>query len=394
MGRPAAAPRITFQRVLGCRRLTDPDPTLDRRCAVDGNGSSRCAGAGQSYNDTGVTGLALLALLGAGNTTRTGEHAEAVHRAVEWLRARQEKRSGLISDQPQHAHMLYGHAIATLALVEASRGVHDPLLQTEVQAAVGCILRARNADLAWRYSLQPDGENDTSVTGWMVTALAASENAGYRVGREAFDGALNWIDRVTEETTGRVGYDSVGSLSARTTTNENSPREGAEGMTAVGLWCRFLCGQDPSDAPIMQKNARLIAQNPPLWQPELRLVLRHLRNPGRIGVCPADVLPPTTTRSRAWTRACERASRAPDAVPRPAGIGRRTPRSAWGCPWAGRSRATRSSASWARAAWARSTARATRAWSARSRSRCSPKPWSGTRSTWPGSGARRRSSRR
>ena len=40
------------------------------------------------------------------------------------------------------------------------------------------ILRSRNAYAAWRYDSPGLGDNDSSVTGWMVLALVAARDAG------------------------------------------------------------------------------------------------------------------------------------------------------------------------------------------------------------------------
>ena len=82
-------------------------------------------------------------------------------------------------------------------------------------------------------------------------------------------GALNWIDEVTDPANGRVGYDSIGSVSSRVTgINDHYPPEKGEAMTAVGLLCRFFLGQDPDDTPIMAKHADLMLKTLPEWDPE------------------------------------------------------------------------------------------------------------------------------
>ena len=42
------------------------------------------------------------------------------------------------------------------------------------------------------------GDNDTSVTGWMVFALKSAEEAGLQIDPEAFNGSLSWFDEVTD----------------------------------------------------------------------------------------------------------------------------------------------------------------------------------------------------
>lgn len=109
------------------------------------------------------------------------------------------------------------------------------------------------------HGVPPSGANDTSVTAWMVYALKAAERAGISVDPRAFLGASSWIDRATDSASGRTGYDSTGSISARVTgiNNQFPPMKG-EAMTAAALWCRFLLGQTREEADIMTKSADLI----------------------------------------------------------------------------------------------------------------------------------------
>jgi hypothetical protein len=115
----------------------------------------------------------------------------------------------------------------------------------------------------------PTGDNDTSVTVWMVKALKAAERVGLAVDREAFTGALNWIDEVTDPRTARCGYDAIGSMSSRVEgRNDDYPAELGEAMTAAALYCRFALGQEPRGKPIMKRHAELILKSLPEWQPD------------------------------------------------------------------------------------------------------------------------------
>ncbi|MFT7543105.1 MAG: hypothetical protein ACI9K5_004088, partial [Gammaproteobacteria bacterium] len=91
------------------------------------------------------------------------------------------------------------------------------------------------------------------------------KEAGLTVDPTALEGALAFLDEMTDPVTGRVGYNSVGSLSSRTNTNEHYPADKGEGMTAVALLCRFFLDQDPNDHPIMKKHAALLTAKLPEW---------------------------------------------------------------------------------------------------------------------------------
>lgn len=226
-----------------------------------------CDGAGSATQDVGVSGLALLALLGDNHTTNEGQYRTAVVKGIRWLHAVQDPDTGLIGEASSH-EFLYGHAIATLALCEAYYFSRSPLQRRPAQDAVNYIARARNPYGVWRYDVPATGDNDTSVTGWMVLALASAKSAGLTVDDAAFDAALGWFDDVTDPATGRTGYDSFGSLSSRTPANLEYPREKGEAMTAVALFCRFFLGQNPDEHEIMEKQADLLARTPPEWDPE------------------------------------------------------------------------------------------------------------------------------
>ncbi|MCB9916355.1 MAG: terpene cyclase/mutase family protein [Planctomycetes bacterium] len=222
-------------------------------------------GAGQPEHDVGVTGLALLALLGDGHTTVTGRYKDAVARGVLWLRDQQDFESGLIGQPIGHSY-LYDHAIATLALCEAYHFSGSPILRGSAQRAINFVTRARNPYGVWRYEAPPNGDNDTSVTGWMVFALKSAQESGLMVDSQAFDDALSWFDEVTDPATGRVGYDSPGSVSSRIVgVNDDYPTAGTEAMTAVGLLSRFFLGQAPDAEPLMTRHADLLVRNLPEW---------------------------------------------------------------------------------------------------------------------------------
>ena len=227
-----------------------------------------CSGAGDALHDVGLTGLCLLAFLGDGHTTTKGDYADNVARGIGFLKSQQDPDTGLIGNDIGHGYM-YNHAIATLAICEAYYFSRSPLIKRTAQKAVNFITRARNPYGAWRYDARPNGDNDTSITGWMVFALKSAEEAGLKVDKDAFAGALSWIDEVSDRGSGRVGYTTVGSESSRITgVNEHFPRDKGEAMTAVGLLCRFLLGQDPDEQEIMKRHADLLLQKLPEWDPD------------------------------------------------------------------------------------------------------------------------------
>jgi hypothetical protein len=192
-----------------------------------------------------------------------------VTKGIKWMRKEQDPETGLLG-QDIGESFLYDHSIASLAMAEAYvLSNKTPILSGTVRKATNYITRARNPYGAWRYQVPPIGENDTSVTGWMVFALKSAEEGGTKISKETYAGALTWFDEVTDPGTGRMGYDTIGSLSSRVDgVNDDFPADKGEAMTAVGLLCRFFMGQDPKENPIMEKHANLLLKRLPEWDPE------------------------------------------------------------------------------------------------------------------------------
>ena len=229
---------------------------------------SSCDGPGLAPHDVGMTGLAMLAFLGDGHTTRDGLYREQVAKAVKWMKDQQDADLGLFGERVGHSFM-YDHTIASLAMCEAYYFSRNPLLRRSAQDAVHFISRARNPYGAWRYDYPPTGESDTSVTGWAVFAMKSAEEGKLTVDPEGYVGAAQWIDDVTDPATGRTGYDTIGSASSRVTgLNDQYPTNKGEAMTAVAILSRVFMGQDVLRDPVVAKGADLLKSRLPEWDPD------------------------------------------------------------------------------------------------------------------------------
>ncbi len=238
-------------------------------------------GVGNPVVDVGLTGLSLLAFLGDGSTTNSGRHREQVARGVDWLRGVQ-REDGVFGEEVGNP-TLYNQAIATLALCEAYRlGGRSIALKRPAERAVSVLVRARNPYAAWRYSLEPNGDSDTSITGWMVFALKSAREGGLAVDKGCFDGAAAWFDSISDPGSGRTGYawsegGGAGSWPSRPIgKQERFPAEQSESLTAVALLCRIFM-TDASDLKRwedhpryaeLRKQADLIRAKPPRWDDE------------------------------------------------------------------------------------------------------------------------------
>ena len=244
-------------------------------CDGKPNAGERPDGAGAASYDVGVSGLALCAFLGAGYTNR-GDHefAKVVRRGLAYLRNCQDPEGCFGPRSTQH--YIYNHATAALAMVEAYGMTESTIFKNPAQKALDFLSLTRNPYFVWRYGVKP-GDNDTSVTGWMMMALKSAklinEDAAKR-GRprpltfdeEAFDGIRSWLDKVTDPDYGRVGYVSRGSGPARPQELvDRFPAEKSESMTAVGVLARIFMGDDPRKDAMIQKGLALMSKLPPTW---------------------------------------------------------------------------------------------------------------------------------
>ena len=198
--------------------------------------------------DPGVTGLALLALLAAGNSEVSGAYSDNVRRGVRWLISKQEPDGAIGMDY--EGHLGYHHAIAGLALAEAC-GMSPKVRFTRVaaQVAVDYSVRVHQSPKGgWRYL--PRQTDDVSVTGWFVQQLSAATKAGLKVDGRGLRGAVAFLDACARPD-GKFSY--------------QRERRPTPCMTAVGMHCRQLTGRKRAD-PRLTRAAGYLAENLPEWQ--------------------------------------------------------------------------------------------------------------------------------
>lgn len=192
----------------------------------------RCEGAAVEVgSDTGLTGLALLSLLGAGHTHRVeGIYRESVARGLLWL-CRTQRDDGDLREGGR----LYCHAMATLALTESWAMTRDEALRDAAQKAVDYLSRAQHQESGgWRYG--PGEYGDTSVFGWALLALHSARSAGLRVSPAVLERARRWLPTVSSGPSGALASYQPG-------------YEPSHAMTAEAMVCRQILGvprNDPS----------------------------------------------------------------------------------------------------------------------------------------------------
>ena len=219
-------------------------------------------GAGTEAYTIGVTGLACLAMLESGDP---GRYREPLRRGLRYLVSIQTPE-GCFGPMTAR-NFMYRHAAATLAMCVAARLLDDPVYRRSARRGTDFTLAARNPDKAWRYEPR-GGDNDTSVTGWCILGLIEARLAGFVVPQSAFDGALAWVDEMTDPKTGRAGYNRRGGGSARPDSMRPRYPEGkTRAVTAEALYIRLAAGQR-LDAPLCRANLEATLEILPAWDLE------------------------------------------------------------------------------------------------------------------------------
>ena len=215
--------------------------------------------------DAGATALALLAMLGDGNTTTEGQHAKSVAKGVAFLKSIQ-KANGDYHDHEELGRQtaFYAHSQATIAMCEAYALTGDASLKSSCERAVQFLLNSQHPkEGGWRYQPQ-SGESmgDLSVTGWALMALHSARIAKLNVPFDNFERATLFLESVSEQNGARYKY------------QPNDPLEKiSPAMTAEGLLCRQWLGW-PKDHPSQQDALKylLSEENKPSWAPGRRNV--------------------------------------------------------------------------------------------------------------------------
>jgi hypothetical protein len=138
----------------------------------------------------GITALAGLAFMQAGNLPGRGKYGENVQRCLDYVLSCCQE-SGLIASDQSNGPM-YGHGFATLFLAEVYGMTGDERVKEKLQKAVRLIQRTQNGEGGWRYQPAPY-DADISVTICQVMALRAARDAGIKVEKETIDNSIKYV---------------------------------------------------------------------------------------------------------------------------------------------------------------------------------------------------------
>lgn len=147
-------------------------------------------GFGDSGRHAGITALAALAFMQAGNVPGRGKYGAHVRRALDFI-LRSTSESGLIASDNSGSPM-YGHGFAALFLAEVYGTTPDDEVKEKLQRAIRLIVRSQNAEGGWRYQPVPN-DADISVTICQIMALRAARDAGIKVDAGVIERAIQYV---------------------------------------------------------------------------------------------------------------------------------------------------------------------------------------------------------
>ncbi len=206
-----------------------------------------------------VTGLALLAFLGAGHTHESGAFQDEVALAAHYLLSRQ-NAAGCFA--PPDRMELYNDAIATLALAEAYALTGDAAFAAAVRSGVRHLAVSQQACGGWDYTSDIiTGRCDLSITGWVVMALEAASAAGVAVEDRTVIGIVDMMSAHT----GPDGFAFYANQGTGTVTDRGAgtlTRRYGPAMTAVGALVRQLLGWRRDSAILQMQTRHMLAELP------------------------------------------------------------------------------------------------------------------------------------
>lgn len=213
-------------------------------------GVNRHGAGGRS--ETAITGLALLAMIGAGNTHQQGEYADNVYRGLAFLINTQSRAShnigSLAGPSTSVYSSTYSHGIAALAMCEAAAITQDASALVSAERAIAYTKQMQIPSTGgWRYT-RHDRDGDLSQLGWQAMVLDAGHRAKIPVNQQAVTGIQRFLKSVRA---GRGGLASYRPREAPTRT-----------MTAEALATRLLIGDNVPIREIAEAE-RYLMQQPP-----------------------------------------------------------------------------------------------------------------------------------
>lgn len=211
-------------------------------------------------SDIMATSLALLPMLGAGQTHEFGRYKETVARGLAWILKRQKANGDLRATTTDNPGM-YAHGQATIVLCEAYALTREQKFLEPAQRAIKFIEAAQHGKGGWRY--QPGQVGDTSVFGWQVMALQSARATGSDF--DVDESTLKLADYFLDQVQADARFDNrretrlpVGSAYSYRPNDNATPA-----MTAEAILCRMYLGWKKDDARLDTAIRWLVQDHPP-----------------------------------------------------------------------------------------------------------------------------------
>ncbi|MCP3918683.1 MAG: hypothetical protein GY711_24315 [bacterium] len=189
---------------------------LAKQQTLTGDGSLTLGEESAFDSPIGITALAALAWMSAGNSPARGPHQAQVRTAIDYLLAHQAPPesaiAGYITDERDVKSQTHGHGLATLALAQAySSSPSSPRgrrIAKALEAAVRRIEVSQGVDGGWEYSARRSVAKEGSVTICLVQALRAARNVGLKVDSQVIARAVKYVKSLQDETGGFMYSDT------------------------------------------------------------------------------------------------------------------------------------------------------------------------------------------
>ena len=221
---------------------------------IDREVDGQIRGATGANADTGISGLALLALMGHGDTHLKGDYRVVVQHGLEYLLEQQASDGNLSGNASLFARM-YCHAMATIAVCEAYALTGDNRLREYAEKAVGFTIRSQDPQTGgWRY--QPADAGDMSQFGWQVLALHSAQQAGMVVPDRTKERMATFLATCNTGAKGGLAAYRPGFEATRT-------------MTAESLACRMWLDTQRNAAQVKEASNFILMQLPSQNRPDL-----------------------------------------------------------------------------------------------------------------------------
>lgn len=137
----------------------------------------------------GVTAIACMAYMAAGNTPDRGEFKRSVAAGIEFITNNVDPETGWIT---ANGTRMYSHAFCTMCLAEVYGMTRDPAVLSKLRSAVQFIAKSQNQQGAWRY-VPHQQDSDMSICVCQLQALRAAANVGVIVPKEVIEAAKEYV---------------------------------------------------------------------------------------------------------------------------------------------------------------------------------------------------------